>query len=319
MAITDREQLKITLAKLREPFPPEAHVERPLPGGGKWFYVPWQQIRERIEEVSPDHELEFYPPEFVDAYCAVRCKLVICGVSRIAIGNAENKGGMRGNAIERAVADAYKNAAEAFGVCAYLDDQSKEKRLWTAQYLHDKGDNRAMGEVMRNGDIPGNLNRNKPAATAPKSAATPPKPAPKTSAPVEVADPNLINSDQRKRLFTIATKAGYTKEGVKTLLAAGGIESSADIPRAKYDKICELLADPELAITWNDRAMGQWESTMPVGDRIRAQIKAKAGDAQGLQTIKMSIAMQAEDLSPAIAGALTDQVNSELKKCEVAA
>jgi hypothetical protein len=65
--------------------------------------------------------------------------------------------------------------------------------------------------------------------------------------------------------------------------------------------------------------MGQWESTMPVGDRIRAQIKAKAGDAQGLQTIKMSIAMQAEDLSPAIAGALTDQVNSELKKCEVAA
>jgi hypothetical protein len=313
MATTDREQLKITLAKLREPFPAAAHVERALPGGGKWYYVPWQQIREKIEEISPDYEFEFFEPTFVDAYCSVRCKMVICGVSRIAIGCAEvgGKGG-RGNPIEIEIADAYKNAAEAFGVCAYLDEQSKEKRLFVAQYLNSKGDGRALKKAMRNGDIPGSLTR-------PAALPTPPKPAPKTSAPVEVADPNLINSDQRKRLFTIATKAGYTKEGVKILLAAGGIESSADIPRAKYDKICELLADPELATTWNDRAMGQWESTMPLADRIRAQIKAATGDAKALQTIKVSIAMQAEDLSPAIAGALTDQVNSELKKLEVAA
>jgi phage recombination protein Bet len=58
---------------------------------------------------------------------------------------------------------------------------------------------------------------------------------------------------------------------------------------------------------------------LPMADRIRAQIKAKAGDAQALQTIKVQISMQAEALSPAITGALTDQVNSELKKLEVAA
>lgn len=154
--------------------------------------------------------------------------------------------------------------------------------------------------------------------TKPEKAAAPvTKPAPKTSATVEVSGTNLIDDNQRKRLFTIATTAGYTKEGVKTLLAAGGIESSADIPRAKYDKICELLADPELATAWNDRAIGQWESTMPVGDRIRAQIKAAEGDVKALQTIKVSISMQAEQLSPAIAGALTDQVDKALKQLEV--
>jgi Rad52/22 family double-strand break repair protein len=244
------EDFKITLAKLREPFPPSAHVERPLPGGGKWFYVPWQQIRERIEEVAPDHELEFYPPEFVDAYCTVRCKLVICGVSRIAIGNAENKGGMRGNAIERAVADAYKNAAEAFGVCAYLDDQSKEKRLWTAQYLHGKGDDRAMSEAMRNGDIPGSLNRNKQKPAPAKSDA---------AAPATEGDPTLITEGQQKRLYAIAMSSGYTKEGLKCRLDAAGYKSSKDLPKAMYDKVCTALEDKEAAQTWNDRATGQWE------------------------------------------------------------
>ena len=248
--MTDREQLKITLAQLREPFPAADHVERPLPGGGKWFYVPWQQIRARIEEVAPDHELEFFEPIFVDAYCAVRCKLVICGVSRIAIGNAENKGGMRGNAIERAVADAYKNAAEAFGVCAYLDDQSKEKRLWTAQYLLDKGDDRGKAEVMRNGDIPGNLNRNKPA--------------PKTSTTAEASaegDPNLISEKQATRLYAIAMSSGYTKEGLKCRLEAAGYKSSKDLPKAMYDKVCAALEDKDTAVTWNDRATGQWEES----------------------------------------------------------
>jgi hypothetical protein len=250
--MVDREQLKAALAQLREPFPPEAHVERPLPGGGKWFYVPWQQIRERIEEVAPDHELEFFEPIFVDAYCAVRCKLVICGVSRIAIGNAENKGGARGNAIERAIADAYKNAAEAFGVCAYLDDQSKEKRLWTAQYLHDKGDNRAMGEVMRNGDIPGNLNRNKPKAV-------PSKPSADAPAPTTEGDPTLISEGQQKRLYAIAMNSGYTKEGLKCRLEAAGYKSSKELPKAMYDKVCTALEDKEVAKTWNDRATGDWK------------------------------------------------------------
>jgi hypothetical protein len=246
------EDFKTTLAKLREPFPPSAHVERPLPGGGKWFYVPWQQIRERIEEVAPDHELEFYPPEFVDAYCTVRCKLVICGVPRIAIGNAENKGGMRGNAIERAVADAYKNAAEAFGVGAYLDEQSREKKAFLANYLHSKGDGRGVAEMMRNGDIPGNLNRNKPTpATA--------KPSVDAAAPATEGAPTLITESQQKRLYAIAMSSGYTKEGLKCRLDAAGYKSSKDLPKAMYDKVCTALEDKEAAQTWNDRATGQWE------------------------------------------------------------
>lgn len=131
--------------KLKAPFKPDQHKDRKLKGGGNWFYIPWQDIRDRVSEVDPNYGQQFGSPQFLDKYCFVDCTLTIYGVSRQAIGNAEiemisgaGNNMERGNAIERAIADAFKNAAEAFGVAAYLDDQKAVIRI-----LSSVGDSRA--------------------------------------------------------------------------------------------------------------------------------------------------------------------------------
>ena len=118
------------IAQLKKPFTPDQHKDRALKGGGTWFFIPWQLIRDRVSEVDPNYSQEFGSPQYLDKFCYVSCTLTICGVSRQAIGNAEielissnGKNMERGNCIERAIADAFKNAAESFGIAAYLDDQ----------------------------------------------------------------------------------------------------------------------------------------------------------------------------------------------------
>jgi len=251
--MVDREQLKITLAQLREPFKPEEHSDRKLKGGGEWLYVPWQHIRKRIESVAPDYEFSFTDPLYVGDYCTVRCSMTIEGITRTAIGNAEiellsstGKDMSRGTPIDRAVADAYKNAAEAFGVGAYLDDQTADARKFAALYLNKKGDGRLVKAMMRSGEIPGNLTR----STAPASLA-----------PAAEGDPTLISEKQASRLYAIAMSSGYTKDGLKCRLAAAGYASSKELPKSMYDKVCTALEDKEAAKTWNDRATGSWEES----------------------------------------------------------
>jgi hypothetical protein len=139
------EEFQLILKQLREPFPPEDHAERDLPGGGKWLFVSWQKIRARLDQVCPDWAISYCTPQYLDKYCVVSCTITINGVSRQALGNAEiellsrsGKDMSRGTPIERAIADAFKNAAESFGVCAYLDDQK-----FVARYLRQAGDFRA--------------------------------------------------------------------------------------------------------------------------------------------------------------------------------
>lgn len=131
--------------KLKAPFKPDQHKDRKLKGGGNWFYIPWQLIRDRVEEVDPSYSQEFGSPQYLDKFCFVTCTLTIYGISRQAIGNAEielisqtGNNYERGNAIERAIADAFKNAAESFGVAAYLDDQDAVIRI-----MSRSGDQRA--------------------------------------------------------------------------------------------------------------------------------------------------------------------------------
>ena len=131
--------------KLKKPFAPEQHQDRKLKGGGTWFFIPWQLIRDRLQEVDPNYKQEFGSAQYLGDYCIVSCTLTICGVSRQALGNAElvilsDKGNnmARGTPIERAIADAFKNAAESFGVAAYLDDQEAVIRI-----MSKAGDSRA--------------------------------------------------------------------------------------------------------------------------------------------------------------------------------
>jgi phage recombination protein Bet len=58
------------------------------------------------------------------------------------------------------------------------------------------------------------------------------------------ASPRLITDAQRKRLFAIAKKAGWTKDAMKQALKARcAVESTQAIPVAQYDDICAMFAE----------------------------------------------------------------------------
>jgi len=149
--------------QLKAWFPPEAHRDRDLPGGSKWFYIPWQTIRERFDEVCPDWEVSYSAPSYLGDYCAITCTITIGGISKQGVGNAEimllshsGKNMARGTPIERATADAFKNAAEAWGVARYLDDQTDSKtKADFVRYMQHAGDGRAADFHHRNeGNLP---------------------------------------------------------------------------------------------------------------------------------------------------------------------
>jgi len=147
-SMTDSNQQPQTatiLSQLKAPFPPQDHKERKLRGGGKWLYIPWQKIRDRLDEVYPKWQCSYSDPLVCEQDVVIRCKITIQGVTREGVGTAPqaefNDEGKRkgiGSPCECAIADALKNAAEQFGVGAYLDDQD-----FVAGYLARHGDHRA--------------------------------------------------------------------------------------------------------------------------------------------------------------------------------
>lgn len=152
------------LQKLREPFPPDAHKERKLPGGGRWFFVPWQSIRDRLESLFPlDWTATYSDPVVVGDYTVIRCQLTILvsqgGITREGVGNDkaypelndQGKAKTIGTPPERARADAFKAAAEEFGIAAYLDDQK-----FVIRHMQSKGDGRAIKFATENGWVGGN-------------------------------------------------------------------------------------------------------------------------------------------------------------------
>ncbi|MBD3881673.1 hypothetical protein IFO70_07895 [Phormidium tenue FACHB-886] len=149
--------------QLKAWFPADAHSERELPGGGKWFYIPWQLIRERFDEVCPDWEVAYSTPAYLGDYCTITCTITIGGISKQGVGNAEimllsssGKNMARGTPIERATADAFKNAAEAWGVARYLDEQTDPKtKADFVRYMQHAGNGRAADFYHRNqGNLP---------------------------------------------------------------------------------------------------------------------------------------------------------------------
>lgn len=242
------EEFREIIRRLKEPFEPSAHVERDLPGGGKWLYIPWQKIRERLDEVCPDWQEEYTTPVYLDKYCTIGCTITINGVSRQRWGNAEiellSRNGRdmsRGTAIERAVADAFKSAAESFGVAAYLDEQSDDRRQFTIRYLHSKGDGRALKAAKENGWIEGNL------PTASEKVQMREREKAQRRAPA-----NVITDPQRTRLWAIAKNDGkFTEAGFKRLIQRFGFDSSKAITTDKYGEICDRAKDPTQAEIYN--------------------------------------------------------------------
>lgn len=129
-----------TLGKLNAPFTAAEHRDRTLPGGGKWFFIPWQVIRKRVNEACPDWSVSYSDPVVAADFIVIRCLLTIEGITREGVGNDKAFPDKQtyGTPIERAIADAFKNAAEQFGVGAYLDNQA-----FVIKLMQNQGDGRA--------------------------------------------------------------------------------------------------------------------------------------------------------------------------------
>ncbi len=240
MTIAKEEQREI-LKRLKEPFAPEDHQERVLPGSGKWFFISWQKIRERLDDVCPDWEVDYSEPVYIDAYCTIRCTLTIAGIKRSAPGNGEIKN-KRGTPIENATADAFKNAAEAFGVARYLDEQSKEAREFTIRYLHSKGDGRAKKNAIENGYLENSTAR----SLLSKPAARPPAPSDAPEPEQTAETPKVSANGNQARIKEVCSLLGLKKPHEVYNLAAAPIgikKGSADLTPSDLTKIVdEILA-----------------------------------------------------------------------------
>lgn len=215
-------RLSEILPQLAAKFPAEDHDERQLPGGGRWWYVKWQKIRDRLDEVCPDNwSVSYGTPSYLGDLCYVTCKLTICGVTREGVGSAQitllsssGKDMSRGNPIERSVADAFKNAAEQFRIAAYLDEQADEKtknefRLW----MQRGGNGKPLADYHKQ------QREARPVAAAPTAQPQPPKKpiAPKPTAapsapPVQTELPTRTNGDNLARLRNVTTLLGLSQE-----------------------------------------------------------------------------------------------------------
>jgi hypothetical protein len=157
--------IQAILNELKQPFPATDHKERVLPGGGRWFFLPWQKIRARLDQIAPEWQTAYSDPVIVGDYVIVRCRLTIAGITREGVGNdhAYPEKQTYGTPIERAIADAFKNAAEQFGIGAYLDDQQ-----FVIRHLQSQGDGRGVQFGMRDkaGDRTQNYTQNRKPVSA---------------------------------------------------------------------------------------------------------------------------------------------------------
>jgi hypothetical protein len=137
--------------KLKAVLPIDCHELRDLPGGGIYAYIAWQQVRNRLDDIC-DFQIEFNDPVIVDDVCCIRCTIAIEGVKRQGLGVCQvNKKGIRGTFVESAVADAFKNAAEQFGVGAYLDQKMWQDKLKSTSSLVAVYKQKKAGQHVSNG------------------------------------------------------------------------------------------------------------------------------------------------------------------------
>lgn len=146
------------LARLREPFPPEAIDTLPR-GGTQLEYVGHAQTTARLLNVDPlwswepvafdEQGLPALARRKDDTPFGLWIRLTVCGVTRLGFGELPAAKGADG--VKEAIGDAIRNAAMRFGVA--LD-------LWAK------------------GDLPGDSDDPAPQKAAPKPAAKPKRPKP---------------------------------------------------------------------------------------------------------------------------------------------
>lgn len=133
-------------------FAPEEYKNRPLPGGGRWFYLSHQAIRDRLNEICYGEWEETYSdPVVIGNSTFIKCQLTICGVTRTGIAddktypelNADGKEKIIGTVLVNVARHAFRDAAEKFGIGAHLDEQKGADKKKFIDYMSGKGDRRA--------------------------------------------------------------------------------------------------------------------------------------------------------------------------------
>lgn len=126
------------LEALSKPFPAAVHKERKLPGGSLYYYVAWEHVVDRLNTLlGLDWSVSYSDPVVSGDYLSLRCCLTIMGVSREGIGtmrtypalNDEGKEKIIGDPPNNATRDAFWDAAYAFGIGRYLDDQARVREF----------------------------------------------------------------------------------------------------------------------------------------------------------------------------------------------
>lgn len=246
MTMLSPEELQ-ELRKLQERFkdylPTAAHQVRELPGSQrKWVFLPWQAIRERLDEVAPDWMSDFSNIQYSEKDAICKCGITIMGVRKEAIASVpisliSSKGNdmARGSAADRLAAEALKNAAEHWGIGRYLDDQvGTIRHLWEhrAQLTTEME-----GEIRK---LMGQYSKEISTYTTPKAKEA----GGMLEATAGVSTVKTINDAQVKRLWAIARKElNLSDSDVKSVLAEFNVESTASIPASEYDKVIQRLRD----------------------------------------------------------------------------
>ncbi|NMG10817.1 hypothetical protein DP117_29685, partial [Brasilonema sp. UFV-L1] len=139
MAIT----LESIIPELQAWFPPDLHKERKLPGGGKWFYLSHQTITQRLNDVCPgEWHTKVNNTVISGDYTVIYLELTICGITRTGVAdnltdpelNDEGKRKSIGSPVVNAFRHAFRDAAEQFGIGAYLDAQTSDRAKFVTAY-----------------------------------------------------------------------------------------------------------------------------------------------------------------------------------------
>lgn len=187
MTPQEREELRQIQKELRQPLPPVAHKIRELPGTSDlYIYLPWQTVRDRLEEVVPDYNLDFDDPVYdhTTNLVSIKATIEILGIkksaiaaTRISIFSKKGNNAEIGHCIDRLHAEAIKNAGEAWCIGRYLDEQvSVYKMLWDNQSELDPETRGKLNQMK------GQFYKQLREYTTPQKPSVPAKPKPETVA-----------------------------------------------------------------------------------------------------------------------------------------
>ncbi|MBD2437401.1 Rad52/Rad22 family DNA repair protein [Nostoc sp. FACHB-110] len=242
-----REELCRIQAELKKPLSAKLHEVRELPGTDKkWVFLPWQVIRDRLDEVAPEWLIDHSEIQYMNNDAICRCGITILGVRKEAIASvpisltsAKGKEMTRGSAADRLAAESIKNAAEAWGVGRYLDDQEFTiKYLWDNRHHLSDDMNRELQLLIKQYKIATGMMQPRPQMPAKKEAGILPTLA-------GTPDRKLLNAE----IESVMNRKGISLEQAKSALSElFGVKSRSQLSDKQLQEFLEYLRSSRVEV-----------------------------------------------------------------------